>query len=240
MKKTILLTAMAALLVPLAAKADHIWINELHYDNTGTDTGEFVEVGLRTPNMSGFSFTDYSIFLYNGNGGGLYGLAGGYSLDPAVVNSGVTKTVSGPFPIMGSTSEIRLYTLVFPSNGLQNGGTGTPPNEGDGLALVNITNNTVEAFYAYEQAFTATAGPASGLTATLLPVFEPGDATGTSIGASGSGTGANQFNAASFTLQTASPGALNNGQTFAIPEPTTAVLLLGGAGILTLLRRRRS
>lgn len=228
MKKTILLTAMVALLAPLAAKADHIWINEFHYDNIGADTGEFIEIGLRTPNMSGFTFTDYSVAFYNGNTPG------------AAVTYGTTTSltdfaVSGPFSIDGSTAVIRLYTLTLPTNGIQNGGN-------DGFALFNATNGFVEALYSYEGVFTASNGPAAGLTSTNLAVSESDTTTaiGSSLSATGTGTGANQFNAGSFAVTTTgTPGAINSGQTFAVPEPTTATLLLGGIGILTLLRRRR-
>jgi hypothetical protein len=46
-----------------------IWINELHYDNAGGDTGEFVEVAGR----AGTNLTDYSLVLYNGSNSQTYG-----------------------------------------------------------------------------------------------------------------------------------------------------------------------
>lgn len=45
-----------------------VWINEFHYDNSGGDTGEFVEVaGSAGTNLSG-----WKVIGYNGNGGGTY------------------------------------------------------------------------------------------------------------------------------------------------------------------------
>ena len=44
------------------------WINELHYDNAGTDTGEFVEVA----GPAGLDLDQWTIEAYNGNGGGVY------------------------------------------------------------------------------------------------------------------------------------------------------------------------
>ena len=44
------------------------WINEFHYDNASTDTGEFVEIVV--PNS--YSGTNLTISLYNGNGGVVY------------------------------------------------------------------------------------------------------------------------------------------------------------------------
>lgn len=45
-----------------------VFINELHYDNTGTDSNEFVEIAW----PAGTSLAGYSIVLYNGSGGAVY------------------------------------------------------------------------------------------------------------------------------------------------------------------------
>ncbi len=42
------------------------WINEFHYDNAGSDQGEFVEVAAN------FDASGYKVVLYNGNGGSVY------------------------------------------------------------------------------------------------------------------------------------------------------------------------
>lgn len=206
------------------ANAAHIWINEFHYDNLGTDTGEFVEIALKTPNVSGFTFADYSVVLYNGNGGAAYS-----------TRSLTEATSFGPFPIAGSTSLINLFVLNYPSNGIQNGAP-------DGIALVNSTNNTVESFLSYEGTFEAVGGIADGVTSTDVGVAETNDdPIGGSLSAIGFGDDANDFNASSFAntpAPGATPGGINTGQTFStIPEPSTA--LLGGLGLLALLRRRR-
>ena len=44
------------------------WINELHYDNAGTDIFEFVEIA----GPAGTDLTGWSVEFYNGNGGALY------------------------------------------------------------------------------------------------------------------------------------------------------------------------
>ena len=41
-----------------------VWINELHYDNAGTDVNEFVEVA----GPAGTPLDGWSIVLYDGNG----------------------------------------------------------------------------------------------------------------------------------------------------------------------------
>ncbi|MFZ6053527.1 HYR domain-containing protein, partial [Halocola ammonii] len=78
-----------------AAPANAIWINELHYDNAGGDTGEFVEV------VANFNASAYEIVFYNGSGGAEY--------DSATLGSPVA-TESG----------YNLYT-IYPSS-IQNGG----------------------------------------------------------------------------------------------------------------------
>ncbi|MEA3064850.1 MAG: uncharacterized protein QOJ27_1296 [Sphingomonadales bacterium] len=53
----------------VAPPAVGVFINEIHYDNVGTDAGEAVEVaGLAGSNLNG-----WSLVLYNGNGGASYG-----------------------------------------------------------------------------------------------------------------------------------------------------------------------
>ena len=45
-----------------------VWINEFHYDNSGTDTGEFVEVA----GTAGVDLTGWTVVGYNGSGGAAY------------------------------------------------------------------------------------------------------------------------------------------------------------------------
>ncbi|MBS0123251.1 ExeM/NucH family extracellular endonuclease [Thetidibacter halocola] len=83
-------------------------INELHYDNEGTDAGEFVEVRVR----AGDDVSLLSVELVNGSGGAVYN----------------TLAVSGG--VMTSDGSWDYYVLSLPSNGLQNGAP-------DGVVLAN-------------------------------------------------------------------------------------------------------
>ncbi|AFL75629.1 ExeM/NucH family extracellular endonuclease [Thiocystis violascens] len=74
-----------------------VFISEFHYDNDGTDEGEFVEVTAD----AGADLTGYSIVLYNGNGGASYAT---YAL-----SGSVTDQASGQ------------GTMVVSTSGLQNG-----------------------------------------------------------------------------------------------------------------------
>ena len=82
------------------------YISELHYDNVGDDTDEFVEIHLPT----GTSSAGLSVVLYNGNGG----LAYDTDVAPLVAASGTDPAVA---------------VVDYPSNGIQNGSP-------DGVALV--------------------------------------------------------------------------------------------------------
>ena len=124
-------------------------INEIHYDNSGSDTGEFIEIRVDKD----AAVPGYSVVLYNGNGGSAYNTL---SLSDATRTSDATHD---------------FYVFELPQNGLQNGSP-------DGIALVDSGGGVVE-FLSYEGSFTASDGPAAGLTSTDIGVSELGD---TSIG----------------------------------------------------------
>ncbi len=119
-----------------------VFINEFHYDNTGTDTNEFIEIA----GLAGTDITGWSIVLYNGSNGSVYN----------------TQTLSGT--ISDSGDGFGTVVVNYPSNGIQNGSP-------DGIALVDNNNNVVQ-FLSYEGSFTAADGPAAGLTSTDVGVSE--------------------------------------------------------------------
>ncbi|MCC9166098.1 endonuclease/exonuclease/phosphatase family protein [Pontibacter harenae] len=123
---------------------DIVFINEIHYDNDGADTGEAIEIAGR----AGTDLTGWSLVLYNGNNGASYG----------------TSALSGTIP--DQTNGFGFVTVTYPSNGLQNGSA-------DGVALVNPDGEVVQ-FLSYEGSFTAVGGPADGLTSTDIGVEEAG------------------------------------------------------------------
>lgn len=91
-----------------SASAQQVFINEIHYDNTGTDAGEAIEIA----GMAGTDLTGWSILLYNGSNGAVYD----------------TKNLSGT--ISDSGNGFGFVTQTYPANGIQNGAP-------DGIALVN-------------------------------------------------------------------------------------------------------
>jgi DNA/RNA endonuclease G (NUC1)/polyhydroxyalkanoate synthesis regulator phasin len=127
-----------------AAALPEVRISEFHYDNTGTDTGEAIEVS----GPAGMDVTGWTVVLYNGSGGALY----------------TTTLLSGAFPATCGTRGV--IVLTFPSNGIQNGSP-------DGIALVDASNQVME-FLSYEGTFTAVGGPANGMVSTDIGVAETG------------------------------------------------------------------
>ncbi len=178
-----------------------IFINEFHYDNTGTDSGEFIELAVGT----GFSgqLSDIDVVLYNGD------------TASAGVPYGSVLDLENPaeFTLGGTSNGYKFYVAQLPSNGIQNG-----PR--DGFAVVNTATNQVLQFISYEGAFTATNGPATGLTSLNIPVSQNGTevAGESALGLTGTG-----IHAADFTWQKISgpysAGQPNNGQTFSSPAP---------------------
>jgi endonuclease I/chitodextrinase/exonuclease III len=160
---------------------DLVFINEIHYDNAGTDIGEAVEIA----GFSGTDLTGWSIIPYNGSGGASYTPVG---------------NLSGSIP-----EQLNGYGTVYvPITGLQNGSP-------DGLALVNASGKVIQ-FLSYEGSFTATNGPASGMTSTDIGIAEASTAAvGTSLQLTGAG-----YTYADFTWQAATTtfGAINKGQFF--------------------------
>lgn len=179
----------------LTGYSQNAWINEIHYDNTGTDANEMVEVIIE--NAGSYALADFSVILYNGSGGGTY-------LTTAL-NTFTAGTVEGDFS---------FFYFVYPSNGIQNGAP-------DGVALVYQGAVVTGQFLSYEGVLTATNGPAAGLISNSIGVQEVGtEALGLSLQLSGAGASYGDY-----TWQgpaTATPGQLNNGQSFTgpLPEPS--------------------
>lgn len=84
-----------------------IWINEFHYKNMGTDSGEFIEIA----GPEGTDLSLYSLELYNG--------ATGTNYDTILLSGTIANQSNG----------IGTISISFPPNGIQNGSN-------DGIAIV--------------------------------------------------------------------------------------------------------
>ena len=154
----------AACLGRLLAGGQGIFINELHYDNAGTD----IEEGVEIAGPAGTNLGPYDLVFYNGTGGGL---------------SGATRILSGIIPNAGDG-----YGAVwFARAAIENGSP-------DGVALVLRATGQVVQFLSWEGTFTATAGPALGKTSTDIGVSETNiGASHLSLQLSGAGSRYSQF-----------------------------------------------
>jgi hypothetical protein len=69
MKKKLILLGLI-LYIGYVMAVPHAWINEIHYDNVGTDINEFVEVVVESP--EGWYLGDLALYMYNGYDGQPY------------------------------------------------------------------------------------------------------------------------------------------------------------------------
>ena len=192
--------------------ASNVFINEFHYDNSGTDAGEFVEIAA----PAGTDLTGWKIVLYNGTSSGT----------TALKVYGTAQTLSGV--VADQQNGFGTISVSYPSNGIQNGGSGAN-GEPDGIALVDAQGNVVQ-FLSYEGIFTAADGPAAGMTSVNVGsgVFEDGAQGGTSIGLVGSGTALDDFHYA--LINGATAGGINTGQAFAgVVTPSAGTLNIADA-----------
>lgn len=172
----------------------NVFINEIHYDNGGSDVGEAIEIA----GTAGTDLSDYSLVLYNG------------SNTPDAAPAYNTVALSGVIDDEGQG--YGAVSFAFPANGIQNGPT-------DGVALVDASGHVVE-FLSYEGTMTAAEGtPAAGVTSTDIGVSEDGGgAAGQSLQLTGSGAIGDDFTWQSDA--TSSFGSLNQGQTFIADDGT--------------------
>jgi endonuclease/exonuclease/phosphatase family metal-dependent hydrolase len=166
-----------------------IFINEFHYDNASNDSGEFIEVVVG-PGFSG-NLSEVVLVLYNGSDGKPYGTHALSTFTAGAVTS----------------SGFRIHSKQI--DGIQNGNP-------DGFALVY--SGVVTRFISYGGSFTATTGPATGMTSTDVGVKQTGnEAVGQSaIYLTGSGDDSSDFTWSKSSSIPHSPGQANSGQTFAV------------------------
>jgi DNA/RNA endonuclease G (NUC1)/PKD repeat protein len=139
-----------------------VHFSELHYDNTGTDADEKIEI----QGPAGTDLTGWHIVLYGGDAVPAFSA---YNDTPLEIDIPASCGTSG------------VVVVDYPVNGIKNAkssGVGNPA----GMALVDNTGAVVE-FLSYEGTFTALDGSAAGMTSTDIGVSEdnPVPAAGNSL-----------------------------------------------------------
>jgi hypothetical protein len=143
-----------------AAAGKGLVINEIDYDNVGTDSNEYVEI-LNTGAMP-IALANYSLVLVNGSNNMPY-------LTLSLASAGTLKP--GQYLVVGSGTVMVPATALSvkfaaATNNVQNGSP-------DGALILNTATNTVVDALSYEGAITMAAIPGVGTVSlvegTLLP-----------------------------------------------------------------------
>lgn len=181
--KKLLLIILFAFIILNVAKSQNAWINEFHYDNTGKDTGEFIEIVIE--NTGSYTLSDFRIDLYNGGNGTSYR----------------SKTVD-KFTKGNTEGSYTFY--YWDVSGIQNGAP-------DGFSLSYNGALVSGQFLSYEGSFVATNGPANGETSVDVGVSETSSTpTGYSLQLAGTGLQYSNFIWQNPAIST--KGRLNNNQ----------------------------
>lgn len=168
----------------------YAFINEIHYDNAGTDAGEGIEIA----GSAGTDLSGWSLVLYNGSSGSS---TAGLPYN-TIALSGLLSDQNNGFGTL---------SFMLPVNGLQNG-------DSDAIALVNNAGEVVQ-FLSYEGTMTATDGPAAGMTSTDIGVAQTSAPAGTSLQLIGEGGSYEDF---TWVSADQTFNAINTGQTFLDPN----------------------
>lgn len=178
--------------------SSEVFLNEFHYDNTGSDTGEFLEVVVAPGfESSGGNLSDIEVVLYNG------------------ANSQLRPYDTIPlseFDNFASPTLNNGYRIFTEAVVIQNGP--------DGISIED--SGTVTQFISYEGSFTPVEGAATGILSTDIgidqsPTFMAGFG---SIGFTGAGADSGSLTWQRFGETVPhSPGQLNPGQTLTGSTP---------------------
>ena len=196
--KKILLSTILLLTCLSFTFGQNAWVNEIHYDNSGTDQDEILEVVIE--DAGSYDLSLFQVDLYNGNNGTVY--------DTRTLNNYTAGTTSGNFTFY-------YFNYTNAGGSIQNGSP-------DGMSLSYNGELVAGQFLSYEGTFMANDGPAAGQTSIDIGVSESSSTpVGESLQLTGTGTQYDQF--AWTGPVTATPGDLNQGQTMGgslLPEPS--------------------
>ena len=143
------------------APTGHLVINEVDYDQPGTDAAEFLE--LYNADAAPVDLTNLSVVFINGSGGADY---------RTVALSG--SLAAGGFLVMSNTGVVvpaGVTNIILPSNAIQNGAP-------DGILILDTSTDTIVDALSYEGAITnAIIGGTPGynlVEGTATAVLDPG------------------------------------------------------------------
>ncbi len=195
MKRLIpMLGALAATLI--SSHAQLVWLNEFHYDNAGSDSGEFIEIAAPS------SLTDLSsvtLTLYNGSGGTGYGT---HRLDT--------------FTLGSSSGSYTFYSKVI--SGIQNGAPDGFSLDQSGTVLQFLSyEGTIQATSGVASGLTS--------TDVGISESDHGSSVGASLGLTGTGHGYSEFTWTTFSDDTPGALNASQTFS-AVPEPRDTALVV--------------
>ena len=163
--KTITALATAGCIAALSSgAAAAIWLNELHYDNAGSDVGEGIEIAADFEMDSSL----LEIQLYNGSNGSVY-------------RTWDSDDFTGNNAVVGGS----VIWVLGASNSIQNGSP-------DGVAI--IYDGELVGFYSYEGTMVGSGGFADGVESTDIGISEASSTeAGTSLQLAGTGSSYGDF-----------------------------------------------
>lgn len=190
------------------------FINEIHYDNTGGDLNEFIEIA----GIAGTDLFGWSIYAYNGSNGLVYN----------------SHTFTSSLIFTDQSNSFGFISVAF--SGLQNGSP-----SGDAIALINPFGETVQ-FISYEGEVTAIDGPSVSQTSINMDVHEPSNTPlGYSLQLKGEGSTLSDFSWQQALQNTRDKLNINQtfvinstASTFAVSEPKSSTILIIAIVLLLL------
>ncbi len=138
---------------PQAMTGTHLVINEIDYDEVGTDAAEFVEIFNPTP--ASIDLTGISLELVNGANGAVYTTVD-LSGEPALASGGYLVVADSAVAVDASATAMYSWT----TNAIQNGAP-------DGVALVDTVNAVMVDALSYEGAMTSVAISGMGMVSLV-------------------------------------------------------------------------
>lgn len=193
-------------------------INEIDYDQPGSDTAEFIE--LFNPDINPVTLDGYSLVLVNGSNGSSYS---------AFDLAGLTMPAKGYLVVCGDTQAVANCTIDVSTGGwIQNGGSA-----GDAIAL--LLGNMLVDSAAYENigSFLGQYGEGNSFTlpdsnSITMSVARLPNGTDTNINAS-------DFNSACITPGSANISGSGDCSVSLNPVPVPAAMWLFGSGLIGLM-----
>jgi hypothetical protein len=149
--------------VTVSTGASHLVINEVDYDNVGTDTAEYVEI--YNPSGAAISLANKTLYLVNGANSEVYVTV---DLSPAV------SLASHQYLVLANANVSVPMTALKIDTGWHNATGDIQNGSPDGIALVDLSTNTLIDALSYEGSITAAmlpgfATPPSLVEGTVLP-----------------------------------------------------------------------